>query len=249
MIYRVITTEKDLLALAEQKGKTSGINLDYHKVVVKKPWGYEYLMYENQFVAVWVLFLNEGQLTSMHCHPLKKTSLIVLSGSVETSFLEQSFLLHELDGLLIDSKTFHSTRAVSPGGAIIMEIETPPNKNDLVRLKDTYGRENKGYEGISDISFETGEYDYCYFEPTTITQCSVIKHRNVHLHTHSAPEDLLKYLENIAGGVVGILEGKIVDLGGIVLLEHGDTLDVHELKSHMSKGGRINSHLVTLHVH
>ena len=53
---------------------------DYSKVVVKKPWGYEYLIYQNDSVAVWVLFISKGYQTSMHCHPKKKTTLIVLSG-------------------------------------------------------------------------------------------------------------------------------------------------------------------------
>ena len=30
--------------------------------------------------------------------------------------------------------------------SIILEIETPINKDDLVRFKDEYGRENKPYE-------------------------------------------------------------------------------------------------------
>ena len=30
-----------------------------------------------------------------------------------------------------------------------MELETPVNKNDLVRYKDNYGRENKPYESES----------------------------------------------------------------------------------------------------
>ena len=41
---------------------------------------------------------------------------------------------------------FHSTKALSKKDSIVLEIETPINKNDLVRYKDNYGRENKPYE-------------------------------------------------------------------------------------------------------
>ena len=42
---------------------------------------------------------------------------------------------------------FHSTKPLSKKNSIVLEIETPINKNDLVRYKDNYGRENKPYEG------------------------------------------------------------------------------------------------------
>ena len=38
------------------------------EVIVKKPWGYEYLCYENEDVAVWFLHIEYNQKTSMHCH-------------------------------------------------------------------------------------------------------------------------------------------------------------------------------------
>ena len=41
-----------------------------------------------------------------------------------------------------------------------MEIETPVNKRDLVRLKDKYGREGKGYESEDQHSFNTQNYNY-----------------------------------------------------------------------------------------
>ncbi len=249
MIHKIKTTQKDLDALSGRKAGSSALNLDYHKLVVKKPWGYEYLLYENSLVAVWVLFLNYGHSTSMHCHPNKKTSLIVLSGEVETSSLNGAHSLAVSDGLLIDAKTFHSTKAVSEGGAIIMEIETPPNKNDLVRLEDRYGREQKGYEGIANISFETEGYEYCYFEPGTVSKQGKIKNSNVHFITHHKPDDLVNYLQKIDSGVLGIVEGVLYDTSGEVLAEPGDSMETRELKTHMSNGAQIKSRFVTLHLH
>jgi len=44
-----------------------------------------------------------------------------------------------------------------------MEIETPVNKRDLVRLKDKYGRVGKGYETAENYSFNVHNYNYISF--------------------------------------------------------------------------------------
>ena len=121
--------------------------MDYREVIVQKPWGYEYLMYENSSVAVWYLFIESGRQTSLHSHPGKKTGLILLSGEAVLSFLHDSVRLEGLSKMMIRQGLFHSTSAVSPEGASIIEVESPRNKADLVRLDDEYGREGKPYEG------------------------------------------------------------------------------------------------------
>ena len=70
---------------------------DYSDVIVKKPWGYEYLAFENDFVAIWILQLVRKRKTSMHCHPIKKTSLILLSGEATCRHLDGEI---ELNGLV-----------------------------------------------------------------------------------------------------------------------------------------------------
>ena len=60
----------------------------YQDLIVEKPWGYEYLAYENKDVALWALYISYDQETSLHCHPNKDTGLIVLDGSVNVSFLK-----------------------------------------------------------------------------------------------------------------------------------------------------------------
>ena len=47
--------------------------VDYSNIKVKKPWGSEYLIYQNNDIAVWLLKIIKGQNTSLHCHPIKKT--------------------------------------------------------------------------------------------------------------------------------------------------------------------------------
>ena len=45
----------------------------YKNIVVNKPWGYEYLAYENEYVGLWFLHIEKDQETSLHCHPKKDT--------------------------------------------------------------------------------------------------------------------------------------------------------------------------------
>ncbi|TLN25054.1 hypothetical protein FDZ71_01655 [bacterium] len=115
--------------------------------VVKKPWGYEYLMYESDKIAIWYLHISHGRQTSLHCHPCKKTGYILLDGEAQVSFLNGHVQLRALSKLMLREGLFHSTRAISPDGIHVIEVESPPNKEDLVRLDDIYGRKEQPYEG------------------------------------------------------------------------------------------------------
>jgi len=132
--------------------------MTYKHNIVKKPWGYEYLVYSNEHVGLWFLSIQKDQKTSMHCHPSKTTGLILLDGEAEVSFMSDSFNLKPYRKLMIRKGLFHSTKAISNSGAAIFEIETPVDKHDLVRLEDSYGREGKPYE---DETFETPKESEC----------------------------------------------------------------------------------------
>lgn len=117
-----------------------------HKtVIVRKPWGYEYLAYENEHVALWILHIRAGERTSLHCHPTKSTGLAVVSGTAEINFIADSRIISAPGKQMIRRGLFHQTHAITD--TIMFEIETPVDKNDLVRLTDNYGRTATGYEG------------------------------------------------------------------------------------------------------
>jgi len=130
----------------------------YKKVIVEKPWGYEYLCYQNENVAIWVLYIKENARTSLHCHPNKHTGLVVLSGVAEVSFLRGSKEIKGLEKIHIFKSRFHSTKAITKQGVFLLEVETPEDKHDLLRLEDSYGRENLSYEGKE---FEREKDDSC----------------------------------------------------------------------------------------
>jgi mannose-6-phosphate isomerase-like protein (cupin superfamily) len=139
--------------------------MSYDVNIVKKPWGYEYLAYENEKAALWFLYIKPTHSTSLHCHPNKTTGLILLDGEAEVSFLNNTNSLNPTSKIMIRKGLFHSTKATSDRGAWIFEIETPVDKQDLVRFRDNYGREGKPYE---DVSFEIPKQEDCLWieDPT-----------------------------------------------------------------------------------
>ena len=136
---------------------------DYSKIIVRKPWGYEYVIFQDNNVCVTILYINKGHQTSMHCHSRKKTSLIVLDGKVYCSNLEKKIILKTGENVQIEKKVFHQTKTIN-NDSIIMEIETPNMKHNLLRLKDNYGREKKGYEKSDKFSINTNNYNYISLE-------------------------------------------------------------------------------------
>ena len=145
--------------------KTDNYNIN----IVKKPWGYEYMVYENKDVALWFLYIKSTHSTSLHCHPNKTTGLILLDGKAEVSFLNDVNELKPTDKIMIRKGLFHSTKATDEKGAWVFEIETPVNKQDLVRFKDNHGREGKPYE---DETFEIPKVEDCLWikEPKSNSQ-------------------------------------------------------------------------------
>lgn len=137
-------------------------SFDYSRVIVKKPWGYEYLVFENDFVAIWMLHIVRKRKTSMHCHPAKRTGLILLSGKAKFHHVDKAIDLESLDSVVIEKGVFHCTEAFNPlpmnpqseNGIWVMEIESPPLKTDLVRMQDAYGRAGTSYEGKEHLVYD-----------------------------------------------------------------------------------------------
>lgn len=153
--------------VSRKKSNTNNKNstIDYSNAIVTKPWGYEFLVFENDYVAIWMLHIVRKKKTSLHCHPRKITSLILLSGEASFYHIDDTVELSEMDGLVIDKGVFHSTEASSPysinppseNGIWVLEIESPPIKTDLVRMKDNYGRVGESYEGRKNMVFDPSE--------------------------------------------------------------------------------------------
>lgn len=254
MIKKIFINEFDLsnLSLKKTVPVDSGLSkVEYKGVVVEKPWGYEYLMFENAFVAIWILFLKFQSSTSMHCHPKKKTSLLVLDGKVKTSSLDSTFLLRELDGLIIESGVFHSTSGMASEGAFIMEIETPPQKDDLVRLKDEYGRENSPYESGKSISSNLNNYDCLHFYSSPKKNEGIkklIKDKTIMICHTTTPDELFDKIKSNKGMVFASLNYKLMNKSGEVFLETGDIINVVDLLPKLDQVTIHNKDLISLFI-
>lgn len=201
--------------------------IDYQNVIVRKPWGYEYLMYQNEHVGVWFLSIREDARTSLHCHPNKKTGLILLDGEAQVSFLNDSKPLKALSKLNIAKGIFHSTTGISPGGISVIEVETPREKENLVRLDDEYERDQVTYEGPEamipmnetcvrlDPPEQGREFRY------SLAGCSlkVVKFRTSEELRHRPAEEVIAVLE---GGLVSNSGDPVLSPGDVL---SGDTLD------------------------
>lgn len=195
--------------------------INYNDVIVKKPWGYEFIIHQNNDIGIWYLNINKDEKTSLHSHPSKKTGLIVLSGKAEVSFLNGTHILNPGEKIMIRSGVFHSTKALESNLELI-EIETPNDKNDLLRLEDNYGRTGCPYESCDNFIIKKDYWDL--YEGKVIGKCLVkietIKERND--------------FEKVTEGNVVFISGKIVSRHFSVLTP-GDVIDVNNLKKVLYK--------------
>ena len=121
--------------------------------LVNKPWGDEYVICKTRNSLTTFLTINYNHKTSLHCHPTKKTGFVVLKGKVEVQLgFYDKVILSGPAKLMIRPGLFHSTKAISKKGAFVLELESPIDKDDLVRFRDDYGRQDTPYEDKSKMS-------------------------------------------------------------------------------------------------
>ena len=122
---------------------------------VPKPWGREYICWESQDCAIWVLEIDQNKSTSFHCHSEKNTGLLVLEGEVNLKLINSEYNFKALEKINIFRGRFHQSTAVG-GNAVMIEVEAPVNKKDLIRWEDSNGRKNSLYENEK-VIFENTE--------------------------------------------------------------------------------------------
>jgi hypothetical protein len=229
MINRIEVSLKDRNSLKKLLKYRRAVEVeqpkDYHNKVVIKPWGYEFLIFENESVAIWYLHLNKGHSTSMHCHPIKKTCLINLSGEALCNTFERRNYLKKIEAIVFENAVFHSTKALSPQGIDLLEIETPPNKIDLVRLNDSYGREMKSYEGFMEMQTNNLQrFNYFYFNEPIEKTPSVYSSNgySITMNTYGNNEEFQSSFSLKKDELICLCRGKILMENGKPFLTVGD---------------------------
>jgi rfaE bifunctional protein nucleotidyltransferase chain/domain len=145
---------------------------DYKNSVCNKPWGHEYLIYQNKKIGLWYLKINDGHKTSLHCHFNKDTIIIVIKGTVKIELINnKTIILNAMDTLFLPHYSFHSLGTFSPE-SYILEIEIYNNninftdKNDLLRINDIYKRQNNIYETSVKVDIDNIKEKYDHFSLT-----------------------------------------------------------------------------------
>jgi mannose-6-phosphate isomerase-like protein (cupin superfamily) len=228
MLNTIKKTNLDEESLKNTKpSESNGLSdFDFSQVVVKKPWGHEYLFYCSNDMAAWILHIKSGEKTSMHCHVNKTTFLIVLSGKAICSSLNGSYELNEGDAVMIEKESFHSTKAITD--IILMEIESPVKKTDLVRLKDEYGREQKGYELQNEMCFDLSNYERVFLNEEKFDLNKKIGNMNICIKIFFDNQDLKSYLKHHRNSISFVLSGEIIDRKNLKTYTNGEIVAIKE---------------------
>jgi len=144
-------------------------NISYKNKICLKPWGHEFLIFQNNKIGIWYLKINKGHKTSLHCHFNKDTLLICLKGSAKIELINKNIInLNVLCTLLLPHYKFHALSSFSDE-VYLIEIEIYNNntffsdKDDLLRIDDMYKRKDNIYNSsVNIIEDNLDIYDYFY---------------------------------------------------------------------------------------
>jgi quercetin dioxygenase-like cupin family protein len=113
-------------------------NLPYR---VEKPWGYELIWARTDRYVGKILHIDPGHVLSLQYHNRKDESIYVLKGEIILRLQQGDTLIErqmkEGEAFHIEPKVVHQFEAVDASD--LLEASTP-EIDDVVRLKDRYGR-------------------------------------------------------------------------------------------------------------
>ena len=214
-----------------------------YKVI--KPWGSEYTIYKNSTTSTKLLNLEYNKSTSLHCHPLKKTGFILINGKVNISLgFYNTKKLESLSRIMIRPGLFHSTKNLHKETATILEIETPIDKDDLVRFKDEYGRENKPYENKNSM-IRLSKSDPIFEDPK-LNQSKTYNLQGVSILISKTNKiDTLK--KSRKDSIFAVLEGGLVSNDIKYVLSPGDIVGMETIEK-LTQVFKINNYITYLNI-
>lgn len=143
-------TEYD--TILSNKQKTTKKYKDYSEFIINKPWGNEFLIYQNKSISLWILNLNGKSSTSLHCHKHKNTILIPLNNTVRVNLIEKLFYAKKNEIVFLPKRKFHQSYNFNNKILNLLEIETPNIKDDIVRHHDYYGRVENNFSAENKLN-------------------------------------------------------------------------------------------------
>jgi quercetin dioxygenase-like cupin family protein len=108
---------------------------------VEKPWGYELVWARTDRYVGKILHIEPGHVLSLQYHNAKDESIYVLRGEIVLRLMQGETLIErtvrEGEAFHVPPKLVHQFEAVVASD--LLEASTP-ELDDVVRLKDRYGR-------------------------------------------------------------------------------------------------------------
>lgn len=104
--------------------------------VVEKLWGRELWHHNDHLYCMKTLILHEGAISSLHYHPVKHETFLVINGEVALEIDRQFCRLYAGDSIDIPATVPHRFRAVTPV-ATVVEASTMHDDSDVVRLEES----------------------------------------------------------------------------------------------------------------
>ena len=220
----------------------------YKNYLVIKPWGDEYTIFNDKDkLGITLDKINPGKSTSLHWQKKKKTGFIILKGNpiIQVGIhSKNNWVSKPLSILVIRPGLFHSLKNPKKSKYPIyaLEFETPFIKKDLLRFKDKYGRQKKGYENKKYM--KKLDNDFIIFKKTSLKNSYKLFDRNIIIQNIKKRSQLNKLKNN---SVSAILEGKIIDKNQKVALNYGEIIKTNTLKI-LTKKFSIHTKLLVLNV-
>jgi mannose-6-phosphate isomerase len=120
------------------------MTVDNEVVRVEKPWGYELHWAKTDRYVGKLIHVNAGHALSLQYHNIKDETIYLHSGRLKFEIQEgPDRVIREMrpgERVHITPKTVHRMTAVEDSD--IFEVSTP-ELDDVVRLEDRYGREDR----------------------------------------------------------------------------------------------------------
>ncbi len=108
-------------------------------ITVEKPWGKEIWFAQTEKYVGKLIYVNHGERLSLQYHNVKDETLLVLQGLAKITVGNDVHIVNA-DSIRIAPNTVHRIEAITD--LIVVEVSTP-EVDDVVRIEDDYGREDK----------------------------------------------------------------------------------------------------------
>ena len=120
------------------------MNLDKFKTV-DKAWGQEIWLVNNERYCAKLLHINAGWQCSLHYHPIKKETFIVLDGGINLelglignpTYGTTNTYLVAGESWTLEPNTPHRFSSYTDQPAVVLEISSTHSDDDVVRLEES----------------------------------------------------------------------------------------------------------------